>query len=369
MGNSFTVRAIIVFFSGLSCYNGVELVLLIFFTFSRFRGLYFWSLLISSICTVLHALGFLFKFNLITQGDTKWLAIVLVILGWVGMVSGQSLVLWSRLHLLVDRGEKGRRTLRWTKWMIITNAIVLHSITAVLTFGSNGDIATDIFVKGYNVMEKIQMAGFFIQEVILSSLYIKQASALLKTSQRADTKKFFIQLLGINVLIILMDLGLLATEAASLYLYEAIIKSTVYSIKLKLEFAILGKLIHFAGGRPGNSAANEERWRRFSANVNSESHTSETKVAGDFDVQHNEIVRSNETSKCEFGLRKTSTNLTFATTNSATLLTDNRRRRSGCSALQVSRGISEDDIDFACFEHYDNANLPGRDYDAVDSKV
>ena len=54
--------------------------------------------------------------------------------------------------------------------MIIVDAIVLHVPTTILTCGSNANLPS--FVQGYNVMEKIQMCGFFLQEVILSSIYI-----------------------------------------------------------------------------------------------------------------------------------------------------------------------------------------------------
>lgn len=135
--------------------------------------------------------------------------------------------------------------------MIIVNAICLHIPTTVLTFGSNAAIAS--FIEGYNVMEKIQMCGFFVQEVILSSIYILETIRILKTSIQRNTRRLMYQLLGINILIIIMDLGLLGLEAASLYILETIVKGFLYSLKLKLEFAILSKLVTFVG-RSGSEA-------------------------------------------------------------------------------------------------------------------
>ncbi len=48
-GNSLTLKVCIAFFLGLAIYNVVELLVLIFGTFQRFRGLYFWSLVISGL--------------------------------------------------------------------------------------------------------------------------------------------------------------------------------------------------------------------------------------------------------------------------------------------------------------------------------
>jgi len=163
------------------------------------------------------------------------------------MITGQSLVLWSRLHLILS-GARGDRILKWTKWMIICNAICLHIPTTVLTYGANSDTSTVTFEGGYNIMEKIQMAGFFIQEVVLSSIYIVETCKILRTSLQTHTRRVMIQLVAINIAIILMDLGLLGLEAASLYILETLVKGVVYSIKLKLEFAILGKLVKFVSG-------------------------------------------------------------------------------------------------------------------------
>ena len=252
-GKSDSLRIVIIFLSGLAMYNAVELIAMISLTFTRYRGLYYWSLLISSIGIIPYSLGFFLKFDNLAPGDLRWIAVVLLTIGWYPMITGQSLVLWSRLHLIVS-GERGDRILRWTKWMIICNAIALHIPTTVLTFGSNGDTNTDVFVRGYNVMEKIQMVGFFVQEIILSSIYIYETVKILRTSLQPNTKRTMYQLIIINVVIIVMDLGLLGIECASLYILETLVKGVIYSIKLKLEFAILGKLVHFAvGQRPGTA--------------------------------------------------------------------------------------------------------------------
>jgi hypothetical protein len=97
-------------------------------------------------------------FEVTTSWD-KYISVALLTIGWYTMVTGQSVVLWSRLHLLVT-GAAGARTLRWTKYMIIIDAIVFHVPPAVLTFGSNGDIGTTTFVRGFNIYEKVQMVGF-----------------------------------------------------------------------------------------------------------------------------------------------------------------------------------------------------------------
>lgn len=155
-GNSFAIKALIVFCTGLAMYNAVEIILLAMLMFSHYHSLYFWALLISSLGIIPYSLGYLFKlFDIIHS----WPSLVLSTIGWYAVVTGQSLVLWSRLHLIVG-GERGRKILLYTKWMIIINAIILHSSTTVVDFGSNASINTASFVAAYDVVEKIQITGF-----------------------------------------------------------------------------------------------------------------------------------------------------------------------------------------------------------------
>jgi hypothetical protein len=55
------------------------------------------------------------------------------------------------------------------------------------------------------------------------------------------------QLFAINVIIVLMGVGLLALEYKDLRVLEQTFKGAIYSVKLKLEFAILGKLVTVIG--------------------------------------------------------------------------------------------------------------------------
>lgn len=88
-GNSQSLRIFIVFFAGLAIYNAIELTFMIFLTFNRYRGLYFWSLLLSGLGIIFYALGFLLKFMNITTGNLRWLAIVFLTIGWYPMITGQ----------------------------------------------------------------------------------------------------------------------------------------------------------------------------------------------------------------------------------------------------------------------------------------
>ncbi|KAJ5587044.1 uncharacterized protein N7459_002809 [Penicillium hispanicum] len=240
MGTSLGMQITIATLAGITWYNAFELVILVFVTFAQYRGTYFWSLLVSSaIGLIPYSLGFLLKFFNLTSA---WFSVTLLTVGWWSMVTGQSVVLYSRLHLVL----RNQRVLRRVLTMIVVDAVALHLPTTVLTYGSNlaHPPHRAIFLSGYNVMEKIQMTGFCIQEFIISGLYIWETVRMIRLDPDRTKRKIQYQLLIINFIIIVLDLGLLVAEYMNYYIMETMLKGAVYSIKLKLEFAVLGKLIH-----------------------------------------------------------------------------------------------------------------------------
>ncbi len=235
---SLGIQITIATLAGITWYNAIELIALVFVTFSDYQGLYFWSLLVSSsVGLIPYSLGFLLKFFRLTSAT--WLSVTFITVGWYCMVTGQAIVLYSRLHLVLPNPRVLRRVLA----MILINAVILHLPTTVFTYGSNLAGDKDTYQTGYNVMEKIQMTGFCIQEFVLSALYIWETIRMLRLDPDRSKRKIMYQLVTINLMIILMDIGLLVVEYMDYYIMEVMIKGVVYSVKLKLEFAVLGKLV------------------------------------------------------------------------------------------------------------------------------
>ena len=167
---------------------------------------------------------------------------ILPFFGWPMMVTGQSLVLYSRLGLVL--GPTHQNILRATKWMIIIDGIVFHLTTEVVMFGAYNANDYHPYAQAYKVFEKVQMTVFTTQEFILSGLYIWGTFNILKTSEWSHRgKRIMRELLSINVLIIIMDIALLVVEYQDRQVIEQAVKQVVYSVKLKLEFAILSKLV------------------------------------------------------------------------------------------------------------------------------
>ena len=83
-------------FIAIALYNVVELNFIIFATFKKKRGLYFWSFLVATWSIAPYAVGFLIKGLQLSTVSIFY--VTLIVVGWIGMVTGQSVVLYSRLQ-------------------------------------------------------------------------------------------------------------------------------------------------------------------------------------------------------------------------------------------------------------------------------
>ncbi|KAH7126595.1 integral membrane protein [Dendryphion nanum] len=235
--------------SALALYNALELELLVFTTFQSYSGLYFWSLVLASFGIIPYVLGFMIEYFRLSY---MALGIAIDSTGWVLMVTGQSVVLYSRLWLVFGGGH--RKLLKAVKWMIIVDAIVFHGTTMIVVYGSHYGTNRQNFGQAYNYVERVQMVGFCIQEFILSGLYIWKSLDIISTSHNKRSHRLMWQLFSINVIIIILDIGLLAIEFKSMHVLQQTVKGVTYSVKLKLELAVLNKLVELSTANSRASA-------------------------------------------------------------------------------------------------------------------
>ncbi|KAL8961630.1 MAG: hypothetical protein Q9183_005280 [Haloplaca sp. 2 TL-2023] len=156
------------------------------------------------------------------------------------MVSGQSFVLWSRLNLVV----RSKRILKGVLAGIIINGLILHTVTLVFIYGANSPAAGH-WVGKFNIVERVQLVGFSLQEFAIGGIYIVATGRLLGAIYYAGTRKAMVQLLAINCICLGMDVVLIALMFSSYYVAEASVKSLIYALKLKLEFAVYSQLVGF----------------------------------------------------------------------------------------------------------------------------
>lgn len=239
-------------FLSVALYNFLELTFILFLTFKRRSGLYFWSFLAATWGIAPYSIGFILKdFDL--ANSISYFYVTLIVVGWCMMVTGQSMVLYSRLHLIMQN----RLMLRLVLGMIIIDAIILHIPTIVLCYGANSPLYPR-FTLPYAVYEKVQLSVFFVQESIISGLYLYETCKLLRSEGTVSElhseagQKLLLHLIYMNVIVVGLDISILILEYAGEYASQTAIKGFIYSVKLKLEFNILNRLVEFVQ-RSGNA--------------------------------------------------------------------------------------------------------------------
>ncbi|KAF2107590.1 integral membrane protein, partial [Lophiotrema nucula] len=223
-------------FTAIAWFSALETLVLIFFVFKKYSGIYFWSLLITTLGVVPYASGAWMKQNNVSHNDH--FTETLLTIGWVVMVPGQSVVLYSRLHLI----SQNWRLIRFILYMIIFNAIVLCIPTSTLNLRQYTKNPAP-YTRGYVVMEKIQMTIFTAQEVFISCVYLWEIRRVLQVVFDKKTRQSMWQLVAMNVLLLILDAALLTVEFMNFYMIETTFKSLVYAVKLKVEFGVLSQIV------------------------------------------------------------------------------------------------------------------------------
>ncbi|KAL2155252.1 hypothetical protein VTH82DRAFT_3928 [Thermothelomyces myriococcoides] len=250
---------IIVVFLSLSFYNVIDLSFIILATFKRRSGLYFWSFVVATWSISLYSAGFLIK--AVEPTCPGWAYMTLVVVGWCGMVTGQSVVLYSRLHIVMRNTSR----LRLVLVMIITNAIIGHIPIIVVAYGANSSNPGP-FIVPYSIYERVQVTLFFLQEIIISGLYIHETVILMRVRSRSGIsghsttqRRLMTHLVVVNIIVVVLDITILVLEYWGMYALQTAYKGFVYSVKLKLEFSILNRLVEMT---QGSSSGDESSYAR-----------------------------------------------------------------------------------------------------------
>ncbi|KAL6860957.1 hypothetical protein J3F83DRAFT_309634 [Trichoderma novae-zelandiae] len=231
-----------VFFS-LALYNVGELACHVAVTFKRLRGLYCWSFLVSTAGIALNAVGFLLRALGRPALLSPYAYAALGVAGWAAMVTGQSLVLYSRLHIVLPR----ERLVRGVLVVIVVNAVwLLVPATVLLLLCSSPRAAR--FEAPYFVFERVQLTVFFVQEVAISALYIRETYRILRSYRGlvGVNRRTMWHVILINLVIIALDVSILVLQYTDHYDLQTAWKPFVYSVKLKMEFSVLNRLVELS---------------------------------------------------------------------------------------------------------------------------
>lgn len=226
-------------FLGIAFYLVIEINITVLRRFKKKRGLYFWSLLVSSWGVFFHTLGYVTQW---WSPKSPWaMNTAFILFGWSAMVTGQSLVLYSRLHLVI----RNYKILQGVLIMIIATAILIEIPQWVTTWAST-DTKYSVTKKWSpydSIMVRVSQLAFLIQEATISCLYIWGTLRVLAPNDKIQLGRVKWDLVLINTYIILVDIIILVLAYTNEHFPKEPIQNFAYAFKLKLEFVVLNQLM------------------------------------------------------------------------------------------------------------------------------
>lgn len=231
-----TAFCLIASFCAVAYWMSLELLVLVYVTFKRRTGLYFWSIIVTTLGIILQTTGYLVKE--FAHFSPPILTTIICKIGWISNVTGFSIVLWSRLHLVVN----DPRVLRGVLVMIVVNGLAMHTPIVVFEFGliSRHHAA---YMRPMEIMERVQQTIFTLQESIISILYIFHTYRFLNSGYAMHTRRVVRLLVLVQAGVIAFDGGLTAFDYKNMFTLKCTIHPFVYALKLKLEFIVLNQLL------------------------------------------------------------------------------------------------------------------------------
>lgn len=245
-------------FIGIAFFLCLETLFEIFRTFKKRKGLYFWSLSLGVLGCFVDALSVTLKY--LTPGSTSYwpLYTLFCLSGWTIFSLCQLLVLYSRLHLLVDDA----RVQRWVLYLICACAFFFNLPTWIVVWPAyNPDPnITKRWSPPDAIVERFTQIGFTLAECVVSGIYFHALSRLLTYKPTVRQRRVFLDLVYVNVATILFDV----LTTVLVYLNQLGISHPVqvlgYILKFRLEFAVLNQLMAVAARGIRRETFGEKRY-------------------------------------------------------------------------------------------------------------
>ncbi|KAE8349616.1 hypothetical protein BDV28DRAFT_151727 [Aspergillus coremiiformis] len=238
------ITLIVVPLLAVALYNALELFYWIFSFFRRYRGCYFWSLTVATCGIIIFVTAVVLE---ISGNGPPPLARIAFPLGVFSMATGSVMVLYARMHLVTEG-----RTPQYVLYFIISTACGLHLPLCLMYlikgFTTRRDV--DYFSHKY---EHVVIICSCARELLISGIYLWVAFRNLKPildAKGREGRRVVRELIIVYIIVLLSDAALVAIDQTRHSAIKSGYAPVATSVKLKLEFAVLNKLINLVQTPP-----------------------------------------------------------------------------------------------------------------------
>ena len=221
-------------FVGISFFLFLETSFEIFRVFKKRRGLYFWSLVVSVVSTAINNIAIILKF-LVPGTEHIWpLYTLMALSSWTCYSLGQLVILYSRLHLVIDN----QKIQHWVLYLIFACAF-FFAVPIWIVVWPAWNIDPEITKRWSapdGIVERFTQLGFTLAETTVSGIYIHALFQLLRYKPTVRQRRVFLDLVYVNVITIALDI----TSTILVYLNQTGVSHPVQIFSYTLKFR-LGK--------------------------------------------------------------------------------------------------------------------------------
>ncbi|RDW84078.1 uncharacterized protein DSM5745_04404 [Aspergillus mulundensis] len=227
---------------GIAAYNVVELCLTIYHTFERRQGLYFASIVISTLALAIFILG-----SSLLLPDSRLFVSVgryIYFFAWPVLGTSHIVLLYSRLHLVLH----SRRILRGILIMIIISSTVIVPPQLIVPYIGYSGGFSDVRLarKVWRCVQGVVVVNTMAREVIISGVYAVQAYRYLRPIVQVKGEKgrgVMVYLIIVHIAVVLIDIPYVVMFFSHHGVAIDGYTGLMYSIKLKMELAVLNMLV------------------------------------------------------------------------------------------------------------------------------
>ena len=247
-------------FVGMTLYLFVEVNVMIHRAFKRRQGLYFWSMQIGTLGIITSAVGIILKYFGSPSTDVIWpLYTLFIVVGWSVFATAQSLVLYSRLHLVM-RNERIQRYILYMIVSTIFTFVIPQLIFVWPSFNALDHEMSSLWSPREAIVSRYTQIGYTITESIISGLYIWSLVPLLRLKSNVRQRRVMTDLIYVNVIVIAFDILQVTLEYTNQVGFSQPLQCFSYILKMRLEFVVLNQLMDVAARGMRHQALGRNRY-------------------------------------------------------------------------------------------------------------
>ena len=254
-------------FVGITLYLFVEVNVMIFRAFKKRQGLYFWSMQIGTLGILVETVGIILKYFGSPSTDAIWpLYTLFILIGWGAYSTAQSLVLYSRLHLVM----RNQKIQRYVLYMIVSTLFTLvlpHFILVWPAYNTSDHQMSSLWSPREAIVQRYTQIGYMITESIISGLYLWSLVPLLRLKSNVRQRRVMTDLIYVNILVIAFDILQVMLVYTNQLGFSQPVQSFSYIMKLRLEFLVLNQLMDVAArGMTGKTFGKNRYYQKANEN-------------------------------------------------------------------------------------------------------